>query len=135
MTTTDTIILLDTNIVSYVHRGGEMERLYARHLAEKIWTVSFMTVAEILEGAFRAKQNGKPYRNYIDMIAKYTVLPWNVAVCECWARIRADRYRHPIPVADCWIAATAVCYNVPLVTHNPEDFSEIDGLKIITEHR
>lgn len=39
----------------------------------------------------------------------------------------------PISAADAWIAATALLYGVPLVTHNRKDFEGIDGLVVISE--
>jgi predicted nucleic acid-binding protein len=36
-------------------------------------------------------------------------------------------------VADAWIAATAMLYGVPLITHNPADYTAVVGLQIITE--
>jgi predicted nucleic acid-binding protein len=36
-------------------------------------------------------------------------------------------------VDDAWIAASAVAYDCPLVTHNPGDFGGIEDLKILTE--
>jgi predicted nucleic acid-binding protein len=35
--------------------------------------------------------------------------------------------------ADAWIAATALAFAVPLVTHNPDDFKNVPGLTVITE--
>jgi len=39
----------------------------------------------------------------------------------------------PVSVGDAWIAATALAYSIPLVTHNYSDFKNISGLQIITE--
>jgi len=33
---------------------------------------------------------------------------------------------------DAWIAATALQYKLPLVTHNPDDFNAVDNLEIIS---
>ncbi len=38
-----------------------------------------------------------------------------------------------MPVADCWIAATALAFGLELVTHNPADFRGIPGLAVVTE--
>lgn len=47
---------------------------------------------------------------------------------------RAGRRRaQPMPVADCWIAATALAFGLELVTHNPADFRGIPGLAVVTE--
>lgn len=40
----------------------------------------------------------------------------------------------PMSPQDAWVAATALRYNLPLVTHDPDDFQQIAGLIVITEH-
>ena len=47
-------LLLDTNIVSYLVRNDPLARLYRPHLANHALAISFMTLAELYEGAFRA---------------------------------------------------------------------------------
>jgi predicted nucleic acid-binding protein len=37
-----------------------------------------------------------------------------------------------IETADAWIAATALLYNAPLVTHNGSDYLGVPGLKLIS---
>ena len=37
-----------------------------------------------------------------------------------------------IESADAWIAATALLYDVPLVTHNRKDYLGVPGLKIVS---
>jgi predicted nucleic acid-binding protein len=51
-----------------------------------------------------------------------------------WADIRA-RCRsagRPISPQDAWIAASALQYALPLVTHNTADFEAVETLDIIT---
>jgi len=38
-----------------------------------------------------------------------------------------------LETADGWIAATAMLYKVPLVTHNASDYAGVPGLTVITE--
>jgi len=38
-----------------------------------------------------------------------------------------------LETADAWIAATAVLYDAPLVTHNASDYAGVPGLKLLTE--
>ena len=38
-------------------------------------------------------------------------------------------------VPDAWGTATALAYDLPLVTHNAKDFAGIDSLKIITKYQ
>ena len=37
-----------------------------------------------------------------------------------------------IETADAWIAATALLYDAPLVTHNVSDYLGVPGLKLIS---
>ena len=57
------------------------------------------------------------------------------AICLQWAKIQANAKRigRPMTEADTWIAATALAFAVPLVTHNPGAFKNVPGLTIITE--
>ena len=129
------MLVLDTNIVSYLIRNHWPIDLYLPHLQGKVLTISFMTFAEILEGAYRLKQNPKKAQEILRILSKYKVLPCNDRICDLWARIRAERFRQPIAVDDAWIAATAIAYDIPLVTHNARDFEGITDLQMITEHQ
>ena len=46
-------LLLDTNIVSYLMRTDPLALLYRPHLANHALAISFMTLAELYEGASR----------------------------------------------------------------------------------
>jgi tRNA(fMet)-specific endonuclease VapC len=53
----------------------------------------------------------------------FSVLVYDRALCTKWAEVmvtaQARGYR--IECADAWIAATALLYDLPLVTHNRAD--------------
>jgi hypothetical protein len=48
-------------------------------------------------------------------------------------RAQRERIGRPIGLADAWIAATALWYDVPLVTHD-RDMEGIPGLQVLTLH-
>jgi predicted nucleic acid-binding protein len=56
------------------------------------------------------------------------------AVLPTWAEVtwEARRKGRPIQPADAWIAASALHYQVPLITHNAGDFAVIAGLEVLT---
>jgi predicted nucleic acid-binding protein len=93
-----------------------------------------MTYSEILEGAYRLKNNLERYRKIVDHLDLFSIMRCNDNICRTWSQIRAEQYCQPIGVADAWIAATAIVYDIPLVTHNAEDFKGITRLKLITEY-
>ena len=46
------VVLLDTNIVSFLLKGDSRAVLYAPHLQGRRLAISFMTVAELFQWAF-----------------------------------------------------------------------------------
>ena len=125
--------LLDTNIVSFIFRRDPLVRRYARHLMGYQPTISFMTVGELFEGAIH-RNWGQPRVTRLEaLINSYPIYYPDYRLCRIWGDVRAVRRRQPIAVDDAWIAATALAYNLELVTHNPADFAGIPGLAVISE--
>ena len=129
------IVLLDTNIVSFLFKDDSRAKAYAPYLQGQNLAISFMTVAELYQwaavrqwGAYRVKQLEQVFRT------TYTVLSFDIGLCQKWGEVRAARRAKgkPISSEDAWIAATALHYGLSLITHNPKDFTDILGLKIIT---
>ena len=55
------------------------------------------------------------------------VLKWaEVMAAARWAGRRLE-------TADVWIAATAMLYEAPLITHNANDYLGVPGLRLLTE--
>lgn len=127
------IRLLDTNIVSYLMNNHTLATTYHPHLAGYEWAISFQTLAELLEGATLANWGPARWAKLEAMLARLTVFHSADDVAAHWAEVRAVRRAQPIPVADCWIAATALANGLELVTHNPADFQGIPNLVVITE--
>jgi predicted nucleic acid-binding protein len=69
------------------------------------------------------------------LLESYEVAYPDDSLCRRWALMIATMRRigRPLPLADSWIAATALHLDLPLVTHNPGDFAGIVGLQIISE--
>ena len=126
-------VVVDTNVVSYLMKGDTRGEPYRKHAEGKTLAVSFMTVAELYEWSFRRNWGERKLRELEERLRNYIVIPHSAEMCRCWGRIRTARKQRPISVGDAWIAATAVTYGCPLVTHNPKDFEDIPGLSVITE--
>jgi tRNA(fMet)-specific endonuclease VapC len=130
-----TLILLDTNVISFLLKGDSRADLYIPYLQDQQLTLSFMTVAELYQWA--AVRQWSDHRiSQLEQILResYIILDFNIALCHLWGNIRAKRRAigKPISPEDAWIAATALQYNITLVTHNPIDFEDVDNLKIVT---
>lgn len=129
------ILVVDTNVVSYVMLELRLAARYRPHLEGHTLTISFMTVGELYEGAYRRRWGKQKMSVLTETLKRYMVIPSSPEVCRLWGWIRAERRKQPIAVDDAWIAATARAHGCPLVTHNPNDFRAIEGLDVITEYR
>jgi predicted nucleic acid-binding protein len=55
-------------------------------------------------------------------------------LCVKWAEVSfaAKRKGRPIQTVDAWVAASALHYQVPLITNNRGDYSVVDGLTLLS---
>ncbi|MBI1297834.1 PIN domain-containing protein [bacterium] len=129
------VILLDTNVVSYIFKGDSRALGYEPYLKNQQLAISFMTVAELYQWA-AVRKWGERRRSELAQALEdnYTVLSFDIKLCQIWGELRASRQSigKPISSQDAWVAATAQHYNLPLATHNPRHFDGIPNLKIIT---
>ena len=125
--------LLDTNIVSFLLKDHPLFVRYRPHLEGHSLAVSFMTVGELYEGAYRARWGKHRVHQMERLLKTISIIPSTPDMSRRWGQIRWMRRSQPIDGADSWIAATALTFGFRLVTHNPHDFRGIPGLKIIAE--
>lgn len=129
-------VLLDTNIVSFILKNDSRLETYKPHLQNQRLAVSFMTVAELFQWAM-IYQWGTQRNQQLEkmLVTQYTILSFNIDLCRIWGDIRAKRRAigKPMSGEDAWIAATALQYDLTLITHNPKDFTDIMDLQVISE--
>jgi tRNA(fMet)-specific endonuclease VapC len=130
-------VLLDTDVVSFLFRNDPAAKAYARHLRGKIWTISFMTLAEIEQGMLHRRWGKSKTRRMEEHLLLFAVYWPDPDLCRLWAWVRETRERKgkPISTNDAWIAATALRLDLPLVTNNAEDYQGIMGLKVTRKAR
>ena len=131
-------VLLDTTVVSLLHprkRGSEILERYAAHMEKQTLALSFQSVAELWNWA-EARGWGEEARNGLDLfIRRFLVIPYDYALAKVWARaMHSSREEgRRLESGDCWIAATAIHRQIPLLTHD-RDFLNlpIPGLEVIS---
>ena len=128
-------VLVDTNVVSYLMRGGDLSEQYRPHVAGQLSAISFVTVGELYFGAEKAGWGVKRRLELEMTLRNFIVVPYDHEIARCYGRVVAQRQRDGRPIApnDAWIAACAVRHGMPLVTHNAKDFRDVALLAVITE--
>jgi len=128
-------VMIDTNIVSYLMRGGPEAVACEPHVQGKLVSISFITVGELYYGAEWAKWGQKRKSQLETTLRNFVVVPYEHEIAKCYGSLAAERKRlgRPIDSSDAWIAACALRHGIPLVTHNAKHFEEIPNLKVIHE--
>jgi tRNA(fMet)-specific endonuclease VapC len=126
----DKIILVDTSILIDYYRKTDKENSawIALVRQEYFFSISTVTKYEIYSGASQSQLTF--WNNVLQAI---TVIPFDEISVDIAVTINSDlkRKRKQIDLADLFIAATAIAYNLPLATLNRKHFDRIDILNII----
>jgi tRNA(fMet)-specific endonuclease VapC len=108
------------------------------HLVEELLpagvAISIVTYMESYQGTFRRPDPIASQTQAASIIGRIPVLPFSLETAERCARLRHDLStqgrRVRSRVLDLMIAATALEYNLALVTRNRADYEDIPGLAL-----
>lgn len=122
------MFLLDTNVVSELRRTkphGAVVAWMAEQAAHALY-LSAMTVAEIQQGIERTRDQDPARAEELEawlervLLPSAQVLAMDTQVCRAWARLM--HHRSDTLAEDAFIAATAQCHGLTVVTRNVRDF-------------
>jgi len=129
--------LLDTNVISETIRRRQDKLVigWLEQVPAEALFLSVLTLGEIRKGVERLtdKKRREKLRLWLEheLPAWFEgrVLPIDLAVADRWGRLLAETGR-PVPTIDSLLAATALHYELRLVTRNAKDFA-YPGLEVI----
>ncbi|HKV39793.1 MAG TPA: type II toxin-antitoxin system VapC family toxin [Blastocatellia bacterium] len=126
--------IVDTDVASFIFKRDTRAALYEPHLRHRISALSFQTVAEMEQWSAVRSWGNRRIRELEEFFTTFVIVESDPALCKIWGRIRAQAVQQgrPIETADAWIAATALRYRAPLVTHNRSHFQQVADLIVIS---
>ena len=126
--------IVDTDVVSMLFKGDSRAVAYRPHIMGRLLGISFMTLAELERWPLERNWGQARRFELTQYLARYVVLPVSRELCCRWAEVSfaARSKGRPIQTAGAWIAASALHYQVPLITHNRDDYEAVDGLVLLS---
>jgi tRNA(fMet)-specific endonuclease VapC len=115
----DNVRVLDTDVTSFIFKGGESASRFLPLIRNRVAAVSFVTIGEMLHGAYIAKWSTAHVDRMMSHIREnYLVLPYTFQVTEEWARLMAACKGATPGLNDARIAATATAYGCPVISND-----------------
>jgi predicted nucleic acid-binding protein len=126
-------VLVDTDVFSYLWAGRPEAAQFADQVAGQVAALSFTTVGELYFGAASRGWGRQRVADLDSAIRPYLILPYSVEMARLWGMLKADVRRRglTVPDNDLWIGATALHYEIPLLTNNRRHFEQIDRLVLL----
>lgn len=126
-------VLVDTNVVSYIHRNDPEGRPYLARMAGCRAAISFQTHEELLFGVLKNNWGQRRIDDLFEYVsANYDMIGYDLELVRISSRLRVDcesRGRR-LGTADAWIAATAILLDCPLLSHD-RDFGDPPNLQVV----
>ena len=131
-------VLLDTTVVSLLHqnkRSVDILDKYKVHMEKQTLALSFQSVAELWSWP-EANKWGDVRRRQLDLfVKKFLIIPYDYVLAQVWARTMqfSRNQGRRLDTGDCWIVATAIHREIPLLTHDRDFLGlPIPGFDVIS---
>lgn len=125
------IVIVDTDVFSYLFRDAPQADLYRPHLQGVIPALTFVTIGELYRGAYKQRWREQQVERLEARIKPYLKIPCEESVARMWARIQTGVPGRTFPTNDAWVAACALVYDCPVLSHNRRDFHDVPGVRLI----
>jgi len=126
-------IVVDTDVLSFIFKKDTRARLFESHLVNVPKFISFMTFAELRSWELQSSWGQSKSQMFELLLSDFGVIYADGKLCNIWANTTNESKKkgRPISTADAWIAATALMFEIPLVTNNRKHFEHLPGLSIL----
>ena len=135
-----TAVVVDTGVFGsgLVPSSVHLARQYQHHLIGRRVVIAYQTVAELRYGALRRNWGPSAIQAMDERLRAATIATVDERTAAAYAELKDTAVRaghglgQKVHDGDRWIAATAVRYSIPLVSHDGI-FKEVSGLDLLSE--
>jgi tRNA(fMet)-specific endonuclease VapC len=124
--------LIDADFVIHAISGRLSSMRTLGRIGATEVSVSWLTIGEVYEGAFISPNPPALLGVYRAFLSAFPTVSLNDGVMELYAETRAYLRRHGrlIPDMDLLVGATALYYDLTLLTYNRRHFDRVPGLRV-----
>ena len=128
------IVVVDTNVVSFCFKGDTRAAFYHPHVEGRLQIIAAQTRAELELWTLVRNWGDRRKADLHFYLKDFVLAEADENICLQWAEVQHSTAKQgcPISVSDAWIAATAIAFAAPLITHNPGHFTNVPGLTVIS---
>lgn len=119
-------MILDSNIIIYSVQPVYLSLARYLQVNQEIVEVSLISTLEVLGFSRLDPTDKHKFEAYLGSVK---ILPLTDDIIKQAIRLRQQRKRS---LGDSIIAATGLIYNQPILTNNVADFTDVDGLTVIS---
>jgi tRNA(fMet)-specific endonuclease VapC len=129
-------LIADTNVLSYMFRRSYLGQEYLDLVGNSSIGITGPCIAEIYRGAALGNWGYRKRAEMAEFLGRFGYVPEMPVIAELCGNLHARReiIGRRMEWPDAWAAASALWYDVPLVTHD-RDLEAIPGLRIVTAHQ
>lgn len=125
--------LLDTNTcIRFINGRAPNIRTHLLAVGDQAIAMSAIVKAEMYAGSAKSQTPVRSRATQDEFFRRFVSLPFGDATAQIYGDIRAHLEKQGTPIGgnDLLIAATALTYDLILVTHNTREFGRIPNLKL-----
>jgi tRNA(fMet)-specific endonuclease VapC len=132
--------LLDSNICIDLLRPkpryASLTETVARIAPEGL-AISVITYGEVYDGILHSRQPTQNAHRWTEFLRGFDVINVTTPIAELWADMRGSLRARGMTTSDndLIIGATAMHFNMAVMTFNVKDFSRIEGLRLVVPDR
>lgn len=124
--------LLDTDILIYSLKGNEAVLRHVENRQHDPMQISIISLMELYYGAHKSERSAANLARVRRIENSFDILQVDRSIAETFGMIKSDLESQGTPLDDfdLVIAATALAFNLTMVTNNEKHFQRVHGLRL-----